>query len=108
MLTPDEIFDYVEQATNKVYDDPSFPNGYSTDEEKEFIYKSIASALLESEYENHFLDDMNASGFEAAFDMMENENFHSEGAALALVADHIGIDHPYIPQVKSYAGFLWD
>lgn len=108
MLTPDEIFDYVESATGKVYSDPSIPNGYSTDEEKELIYRAITNALLESEHENHCLDDMDVSGFEAAFDMMENENFHSEGAALALVADYVGIDHPYIPQVKSYAGFLWD
>lgn len=107
-MTPDEIFDYVSQATDKVYDDPAIPNGYSTQEEHDLLYSAIAAALLDSESEVHFLDNMTAEEFEEAFDLMEDQNFHSECAALARVADGNGLVHPYIDQVKTYAGCDWD
>lgn len=108
MPTPNEIFEYVEKATETVYDNPDIPNGYSTDEEKEVLYTVIANALVEAEEEEHFLDDMTEEEFEEAFLMMEDENFHSECAALAFIAHRNGLSSYIIEQEADCFPFLFE
>lgn len=106
MATTEELFDYISQATDKVYTEQGF-NGYSTEEERVELYQAVTDALVESEYEHHMLDDLSDEQFEELYDMMENENFKAEDSALCVVMHNAGLDHPYIEQTMQYDAFLF-
>lgn len=107
MATTEELFEYISQATDKVYTEQGF-NGYSTQEEREELYQAVTDALIESEYEHHMLDDLTAEQFEELYDMMENENFHSENSALCVVMHNAGLEHSYIDATMQYDAFLFE
>lgn len=109
MPTPEEVFDYIDRACTPAYDEhPELQHGYGTDEEKQHYYTTLAEYAVAANEGDHFLDGLDAATFEAAYDMLENENFHGEGTALCYAMYRAGLQHTYINQEAQLAPYLFD
>lgn len=107
MRTPEEIFEYIKDATDSVYNDPQFAHGWSTDEERQALYLALRDALFSADAEDDFIGDIDKETFANTYELMEWENFHGENAAFCALMASKGFEHTIINMERDYLPYLY-
>ena len=81
LQTADDIFDYMEEVSEEVYE--MGYSSYHTDEERAEMYRATYDVFTAKEEDDPKLSE-ETDGYEIlrAINMLSNENFHAEVAAL--------------------------
>lgn len=80
MMTTEALYDYMVAISEEI--DDRLGSGYHSDEQREEIVRATYDLLVESEEEEERLAYVEDGTLAETIDMLKDENFHAEAAAL--------------------------